>query len=830
MPAGKEIKAMRWDATNNSSFPVYSVLANPPASVTVELQPPDTYVAANSKAVYNQAAGYDTLLPPVGTVTEAEKGRYFWLYLLRPADPADPVNSPKVVVDSIRFPYMVADAKQADPMTPTITETTTHIYSAQRLQPYRGGHAVPNPTANPYFPLSAYGFSEQTTVSDARTSSDANNHSIGYSGGTGKTLVSDRKLRHSLGTTNANREDWSLFQFNDRDFQSVAELLQVPGCGPGQFTKMFVENPPLLGKGRRNPSPPTQPSATADNKTAATAMNYAVALRNEPPTYPYLVDRFYYTGSQQTGYAVPMATVTVLPTGTALPTTPNVLIPDATSGALYGSPSADGWHKMLEFFEVPSSMNGSIGPVTEGENGDWFRQTRVPGKININLIADEEVFLGLVDDWRLNLKEVDLLTPTDSIPTVATGNFLDTSTNTYKPITMAMPNRGYVNDPTTRAPIVSPAPMKRVFSDFLKLRHGGSGTLLAFGNGATGSLVARERPYRSLSYPDINDTIMRPAALPPSAFTVPGFNSTPINTNGVGTPRQNGQFFLHNYQVDTTTGTGDPNILTLNPITNGYVNNPPYLGDPGIRNIFTDYSFQYTYAQPPAIPFRRIFQIPDAYVGYDTSATPLKDWDRNSNASLFGNPMINTTIGHTNLSTSLPFAMFNQLDEQTPQKQVYPPASLFMPRDLNFVLPTTTSFNNMGAIANNAALDPTQLARPLLGANVYQTPIVTPMGTTYALQPDRRQHPFFRTELLQKVMNLTTVRTQQFAVYVTVGFFEVKKEGNANTLQPDILGAEIDQNNRYTMFAVVDRSKAEGFNPINPGNFRQLVDYSRRLK
>lgn len=144
----------------------------------------------------------------------------------------------------------------------------------------------------------------------------------------------------------------------------------------------------------------------------------------------------------------------------------------------------------------------------------------------------------------------------------------------------------------------------------------------------------------------------------------------------------------------------------------------------------------------------------------------------------------------------------------------------------------------MGAIAKNAALDPTQLARPLLGANIYQTPdmkldpisnMLVPTGE-YSPQPDRRQHPFFRTELLQKVMNLTTVRTQQFAVYVTVGFFEVKKEGNANTLQPDILGPEIDKNNRYTMFAVVDRSKAEGFNPINPGNFRQLVDYSRRLK
>ena len=826
MPGGKEIKAMRWDVAGNTSYPVYSVLANPPASVAVEYNAPDTYVLANTKAVYNQSAGYDTLLPPVGTVTETEQGRYFWLYLLRPADPADPLNSPKVVVDSIRFPYMVSDAKQTNPMTPTFSQTSNHIYSAQRLQPFRGGHAVANPPANPYFPLNAYGYSEQTTVSDGTTSGDTNTHYIGYKvAGVDTPLVADAKMRHTIGTTNANREDWSLFQFNDRDFQSVAELLQVPGCGPGQFTKMFVENPPLLGKGRRNPTPPLKPNQAPPNKPfTSSPAEYAVALRNEPPTYPYLVDKFYYTGSQQTGYAVPMSTVTVLPTGTSLPAPPSVLVPDAVSGTLYGSPSADGWHKMMEFFEVPSSMNGAIGPVTEGENGDWFRQTRVPGKVNLNLIVDEEVFLGVVDDSRLNLNEVDIVTPTDSLPNIATGQFLRPSTGLYEPIGFSMPNRGYVYDPTTRVAGRSPAPMKRVFSDFLKLRHGGSGTLLAFGSGSTGTSVARERPYRSLSYPDINDTIMRPSALPPSVFTVPGFNSTTINTNGVGTTRQYGQIFLHNYQVDTAT---DSNILALNLNPNGYSNNPPYLGDPGVRNIFTDYSAQYAYAQPPAIPFRRVFQIPDVYVGYNNG---VKDWDRNSNASLFGNPMINTTISHQNLSTSQPLALFNQFDQQVPVKQVYAPASLVVTRDLNFPLPTTTAFNDMGAIANNAALDPAQLPRPLLGANVYQTPIVNLGVTTYAAQTDRRQHPFFRTELLQKIMNLTTVRTQQFAVYVTVGFFEVKKEGNSITLQPDILGAEIDSNNRFTMFAVIDRTKADGFNPFHPGNYRDLVDYSRRLK
>ena len=71
--------------------------------------------------------------------------------------------------------------------------------------------------------------------------------------------------------------------------------------------------------------------------------------------------------------------------------------------------------------------------------------------------------------------------------------------------------------------------LKAAFSDFLMLRHGGSGFLFAHGAGPTGSgdiahngiwpqtqPIAADRPYRSLSYPDINYTVMRPASLPPS--------------------------------------------------------------------------------------------------------------------------------------------------------------------------------------------------------------------------------------------------------------------------------------------------------------------------
>ena len=47
------------------------------------------------------------------------------------------------------------------------------------------------------------------------------------------------------GSNNTLAEDWDYFPFNDRDFTSVAELLLVPGCSPGLFTKQFVEFAPV---------------------------------------------------------------------------------------------------------------------------------------------------------------------------------------------------------------------------------------------------------------------------------------------------------------------------------------------------------------------------------------------------------------------------------------------------------------------------------------------------------------------------------------------------------------------------------------------------------
>ena len=55
---------------------------------------------------------------------------------------------------------------------------------------------------------------------------------------------------------------------------------------------------------------------------------------------------------------------------------------------LVGGYAADGWSKMFDFFETPSPMIGSIGPVAQGANFDWARQDTKPGLLNLNLIID----------------------------------------------------------------------------------------------------------------------------------------------------------------------------------------------------------------------------------------------------------------------------------------------------------------------------------------------------------------------------------------------------------------------------------------------------------
>ena len=129
----------------------------------------------------------------------------------------------------------------------------------------------------------------------------------------------------------------------------------------------------------------------------------------------------------------------------------------------------------------------------------------------------------------------------------------------------------------------------------------------------------------------------------------------------------------------------------------------------------------------------------------------------------------------------------------------------------------------------------TTIANPRLGANGGAASPTNLGGTA-----DMREHPYWRSEQMQRMMNLTTPRTHQFAVWLTVGFFEVKRQGDLGMLvyDPrcafDILGPEIGAANgkstRYRGFYLVDRLRLTGFNPSSPTGFRQAIVYRQRIQ
>jgi hypothetical protein len=922
--------------------------------------------------------------PAIPAAGQPRAATYIWVCLRRPANLFAPVSAtnPMVVVDCARVPYI--DGTGATVSTdgnnnPIVIGNFNTIYSMQRFQPYRGGHAVPVPGATPAPNLPVdprYGFTEQIVTPTLPApppggvaippSLNLQTQGVYFITGAGAKYPATLPIFHTLGWANefeqgaqagaANPpfEIGDYLPFHDRDFTSVAELMLVPGCPPGLFTKQFIEfapsfnnvesifknvapwtNPIFLtaapwGANAVPPAVPTAPNtitwvAPASYATASTPFlaNFAVGSV-QPQSYPYLADKFFYTAYGQS----------------------NTLDP----GGLVGGYTGDGWFKMFEFFEVPSQVIGAIGPVAQGTNFDWLRQDLKPGQLNLNLIIDEEVFFGIAGKqhitqnsaqqfdsasgnprWPSDQFNQDMLN-FDQIPGIAPGNYLPGTAQGGFPFPQGTPPIPMVvtsiyadGSPASAYPMVSsptpppfsgpwPAPpqppqpaqpghngllaldpvtnflylqtapalpqppysnaLKAAFVQFLSLRHGGSGFIFGFGNGAVGQNSAvmpsppgtnpqpqgalpAERPFHSLSYPDINYTVMRPAALPPSQFTNPAPNPDPTTAASLLYPNNPSTYDTNTPPNGTAsplwnTFSGDPGVrnfslyvgypsafLASNPATlpAGWAAVPQTTSPPGYPGAAppvppggTPPTASYWPVYPPPIPVRRLFQPPDAYNSMP-GALPTATTASASNASETGDPSINNL-------TALTAANLNANGFAPVPPGVLAPPSYTDPANNNYFGILTNGVVNLywpGVLAANLVNKVSNAITPVPGVtNPY-------LGSPVAAgQPDFRQHPYWRSEQLQRVMNLTTVRTHQYAVWITIGFFEVSRQGDLGmlafdpTLAFDILGPEIGaatgKTKRFRGFFLVDRLRLTGFNPASGSAFRSAVVYRQRIQ
>ena len=463
------------------------------------------------------------------------------------------------------------------------------------------------------------------------------------------------------------------------------------------------------------------------------------------------------------------------------------------------------------------------------------------------------------------------------VPMVVTSTFANGTPNTAIPIASSNstspgmaaidPISNYVfgvNNATTMGPTGPPWPngnnLKASWVQFLTLRHGGSGYIFGYGLGAVGQNYAAmpwtppqslplvnnlygtglpaERPFHSLAYPDIDYTIMRPAMLPPSPYTNPTANSAATAAGEI------------NATPTTIYYAGDPGVrnptMFVGYPTGTYPGTPP----PTTTGVLTSpWGAVYDPVLPPAIPVRRLFQPADAYRGTTVTLTSmgiaptagagatgaLTLTNGPSNASSSGDQYLNNTtpygpalIASSNPNLNVPYAPAGALPPYTSLQSGGMPVSATR-NNTDIYWPG----NNAATVYNGA------------GATPPTTPIPLPSGASNPHlgtggDNDMRQHPYWRTEQLQRMMNLTTPRTHQYAVWMTIGFFEVIRQGDLgmlaydprlafDTLGPEI-GATNGKNTRYRGFFLVDRLQLTGFNPASPTGFRQAVVYRQRIQ
>lgn len=154
-------------------------------------------------------------------------------------------------------------------------------------------------------------------------------------------------------------------------------------------------------------------------------------------------------------------------------------------------------------------------------------------------------------------------------------------------------------------------------------------------------------------------------------------------------------------------------------------------------------------------------------------------------------------------------------------------AAPFQPRETARVAPP---LNNPGAAGGNNRLRLPETAAGLErpSATDPNRPLFERPATDPTISPANtpERHPFFRYDELTRLENLTTDNSNVFAMWVTIGLFEV----NPSTLAiGEEYGAAQAANTRYRAFYIIDRSVPVAFEPGREKNARETILFSRIL-
>ena len=140
--------------------------------------------------------------------------------------------------------------------------------------------------------------------------------------------------------------------------------------------------------------------------------------------------------------------------------------------------------------------------------------------------------------------------------------------------------------------------------------------------------------------------------------------------------------------------------------------------------------------------------------------------------------------------------------------------------DVTLLRPSTLNFTGSGATS---------------GAALFDFPGIA--GSSWQPYDDPTRNPYFRIQNAGKVMNLLTTRSNVYAVWITVGYFQVTPNpAGVSAAVPDgfLLGAELGSDTgeikRHRAFYIFDRSipvafqRGEDFNVNNAVLLRRLIE------